>query len=175
MDQCTVKNDGRVHFRSVDVGQKRPASENIPPAEASKRSRLNSQSKESFLKEFADTMPILSRPLKPHFAISDNAVETFLRFWIPQVSVPDAVVRYGMTGELGKYLPIFTLLSAVAIVGTSKIDPVVIKGRGSEDDAVELAIDDDTEITLTAPDHSRQRVQASHREKDRKHAIHDLR
>lgn len=111
--------------------------------EAAKRLCLSSQTKESFLLEFPTVCvpSTFSADLEPHYQLTEEAVQLFLEFWVPQVYTSDAVVRYGSGGEKAKYLPIFSLLGAVAILGSKKIDVTASK----DDSIVDPIVDPSTE------------------------------
>lgn len=155
--------DARIRTNSASVSSnttearsaaKRPAdAEDLK--EAAKRLCLSAQTKENFQKEFPGIeIPTEFGGLKPHFKIQDDAVEEFFEYWLPQVLVADSVVRYGMGGEKARFMPIFSLLGAVAILGSKKMHLQTVAPRVDAEDAPHSAESpaEEVEVTLTTTD-----------------------
>ena len=122
---------------------KRSAESELLREEAVKRLCLSSQTLSTLKAEYPDlVIPIKLTKLNPHYRLDHGTIETFLNFWIPQVVVADSVIRYGMGGT---YLPIFTLLGAIAVLGNRKVDVVPVVPaetvmEGEEEEKLEMVL-----------------------------------
>lgn len=124
---------------------KRSAESELLRDEAAKRLCLSSQTLATLKAEFPDlVIPKKLTKLHPHYRLDLSTVEAFLNFWIPQVVVADSVVRYGMGGERAKYLPIFSLLGAISVLGNRKVDVAPVEPAdvevGAEEEELELVL-----------------------------------
>ena len=137
---------GRVISAAKMSTPKRTAESELLRDEAVKRLCLSSQILATLNAEYPDlVIPKTLTKLSPHYRLDHAAIESFLNYWIPQVVVADSVVRYGMGGERAKYLPIFSLLGAIAVLGNRKIDvahvvPVETVIEGEEEEELEMVL-----------------------------------
>ena len=78
------------------------------------------QTAETFDREFGKKVEILdTTDISPHYDLDHDAIEFFLKFWIPQVFVGDCVLR--SSGGKVKYFPLFSLLGSIAILSDSVV------------------------------------------------------